>query len=94
MHRLRTVTYLDVSAVAGHHAMPAGLLLFPAITLKCLSIGTLNIINFPFVSNGKLMVFRCHNIQEHYYETVICLKIMNFPFGTNGKFIIFWCPNT
>ena len=26
MHRLRTVTYLDVSAVAGHHAMPAALL--------------------------------------------------------------------
>ena len=27
MHRLRTVTSLDVSAVAGHHAMPAALLL-------------------------------------------------------------------
>ena len=27
MHRLRTVTYLDVSAVAGHHAMSAALLL-------------------------------------------------------------------
>ena len=27
MHRLRTVTYLDVSAVAEHHAMPAALLL-------------------------------------------------------------------
>ena len=26
MHRLRTVTYLDVNAVAGHHAMPAALL--------------------------------------------------------------------
>ena len=26
MHRLRTVTSLDVSAVAGHHAMPAALL--------------------------------------------------------------------
>ena len=26
MHRLRTVTYLDVSAVEGHHAMPAALL--------------------------------------------------------------------
>ena len=25
-------------------------------TLKCLSIGTLKIINFPFVPNGKLMV--------------------------------------
>ena len=28
MHRLRTVYSLDVSAVAGHHAMPAALLLF------------------------------------------------------------------
>ena len=27
MHRLRTVTSLDVNAVAGHHAMPAALLL-------------------------------------------------------------------
>ena len=26
MQRLRTVTLLDVSAVAGHHAMPAALL--------------------------------------------------------------------
>ena len=31
-------------------------------TLKCLSIWTSKIINFPFVSNGKLMVFRCSNI--------------------------------
>ena len=28
MHRLRTVTLLDISAVAGHHAMPAALLFF------------------------------------------------------------------
>ena len=28
MHRLRTVTSLDVSAVAGHHAMPAALLFY------------------------------------------------------------------
>ena len=28
MHRLRTVFYLDVSAVAGHHAMPAALLFY------------------------------------------------------------------
>ena len=31
-------------------------------TLKCLSIGTPKTINFPFVPNGKLMVFRCPNI--------------------------------
>ena len=68
-------------------------------TLKCLSIGTLKAINFPFVSNEKLMFFRCPRIQAHCNEVVIYLnsgapKIMNFPFGTNGKFIIFRCPNT
>ena len=68
-------------------------------TLKCLNIGTPKTINFPFVSNGKLMVFMCPNIQAHHNEVVIYLnfgtpKIMNFPFGTNGKFIIFRCPNT
>ena len=69
------------------------------ITLKCLSIGTPYLINFPFVSNGKLMVFRCPNIQAHYNEAVLCLN-----FGTpennefsiwnkkNGKFIIFSVP--
>ena len=28
-------------------------------TLKCLKIGTPKTINFPFVPNGKLMIFRC-----------------------------------
>ena len=69
------------------------------ITQKCLNIGTPKTINFPFVLNGKLMVFRCPNIQAHYNEAIIYLnfgtpEIMNFPFGTNGKFIIFRCPNT
>ena len=32
------------------------------ITLKCLNIGTSKTINFPFVPNGKLMIFRCPNI--------------------------------
>ena len=68
-------------------------------TLKCLSIGTPKTINFPLVSNGKLIVFMCSNIQAHYNEAIVylnfgTLKIMNFPFGTNGKFIIFRCPNT
>ena len=54
-------------------------------TLKCLSIGTPNIINFPFVSNGKLMIFSCPNIQTDYNEAVLCLK-----FGTpeNNEFSI------
>ena len=46
-------------------------------TLKCLSIGTPKTINFPFVANGKLMVFRCSNIQVHYNKAVIYLN-----FGT------------
>ena len=37
MQRLRTVTLLDVSAVAGHHAMPAALLL--AIIIEAGSMG-------------------------------------------------------
>ena len=34
-------------------------------TQKCLSIRTPKTINFPFVSNGKLIVSRCPNIQAH-----------------------------
>ena len=53
-------------------------------TLKCLSIGTPKIINFPFVSNGKL-IFRCPNIQAQCNEAVLCLT-----FGTpeNNEFSI------
>ena len=68
-------------------------------TLKCLSIWTPKTINFPFVPNGKIMGFRCPNIQAHYNEAVVYLNFgtpqnNEFPFGTNGKFIIFRCPNT
>ena len=53
--------------------------------LKCLSIVTTKIINFPFVSNGKFMVIMCSNIQAHYNEAVLC-----FQFGTpeNNEFSI------
>ena len=34
--------------------------------LKCLSTGTPKTINFPFVPNGKFMVFRCPNIWAYY----------------------------
>ena len=54
-------------------------------TLKCLSIGTPKIINFPFVSNGKLMIFRCLNIQTDYNEAVLCL---NFGTPENNEFSI------
>ena len=30
-------------------------------TIMCLSIGTPKIINFPFVPNGKFVIFRCPN---------------------------------
>ena len=55
------------------------------LTLKCFSIGTPKIINFPFVSNGKLMIFRCHNIQTDYNEAVLCL---NFGTPENNEFSI------
>ena len=56
-----------------------------APTLKCLSIGTPKTINFPFVSNGKLMIFRCPNIPAHYNEAVIYL---NFGTPKNNEFSI------
>ena len=54
-------------------------------TLKCLSIGTPKIINFPFVSNGKFMIFTCPNIYAHYNEVVLCL---NFGTPENNEFSI------
>ena len=54
-------------------------------TLKCLSIGTPKIINFPFVSNGKLMFYRGPNIQAHCNEAVLCL---NFGTPENNEFSI------
>ena len=55
------------------------------VALKCLSIETPKIINFPFVSNGKLMVHRCPNIQAHYNEAVLCL---NFGTPESNEFLI------
>ena len=54
-------------------------------TLKCISIGTPKFINFPFVSNGKFMVFTCPNIHAHYNEAVLCL---NFVTPENNEFSI------
>ena len=53
--------------------------------LKRLSIGTPKIINFPFVSNGKFMVYTCPNIHAHYNEAVLCL---NFGTPENNEFSI------
>ena len=46
-------------------------------THKCLSIGIPKIIYFPFVPNGKLIIFRCPNIWPHYSLVIMCLN-----FGT------------
>ena len=63
-------------------------------TLKCLSIGTPKIINFTFVSNGKLMIFRCPNIQTDYNEAVLCLNFgtpENNQFSIWDKWKIYYC---
>ena len=61
-------------------------------TLKCLSIGTPKAINFPFVSNEKLMIFRCPSIQAHYNEAVIyyneAVIYLNFGTPKNNEFSI------
>ena len=63
---------------------PSGIIC-PQSILKCLSIGTPNLINFSFVSNGKLMIFSCPNTQAHYNEAVLCL---NFGTPENNEFSI------
>ena len=55
------------------------------ITLMWLSIGTPKAINFPFVSNEKIMFFRCPNIQARYNEAVIYL---NFGTPKNNEFSV------
>ena len=63
MQRLRTVTSLDVSAVAGHHAMPAALLLrFKSDVLQRLHYNSHHIIF------SKTFFF---NLQEANHETMI-----------------------
>ena len=56
-----------------------------SFTLKCLSIGTPKAVNYPFVSNEKLMFFRCPSIQAHCNEAVIYL---NFGTPKNNEFSI------
>ena len=61
------------------------------ITPKCLSIGNIKIIKFPFVLiDLKLIIFGCPKIWAHYSLIIMCSNIgkpktVNFPFGTNGK---------
>ena len=63
----------------------------------CLSIGTPKAINFPFVTNVKFIIFRCHKTWAHYSPIVMCSNIetpknINFPFGTNGKLMVLGVP--
>ena len=72
---------------------------FTLRTLKCLNIGTPKTINFPFVPNGKLMIFSVPVFEHiiirlHCAQTLGHLNIINFTFRTNGNFIPFRFPNT
>ena len=63
----------------------------------CLSIGTPKVMNFPFVPNEKLIIFRCSKILAYYSRLMVCLNIgasktLNFPFGTNGKLMVLGVP--
>ena len=52
--------------------------------------------NFPFVPNGKFIIFRCPKIWVHYSLIMMCLNIgtpnCHFPFGTNGKVVALGVP--
>ena len=59
----------------------------------CLSIGTPKINNFPFVPNGKLIIFRSPKIWVHYSFIILCSnsgtpKKHHFSFGTFGKVVM------
>ena len=63
----------------------------------CLSIGTPKIINFPFVPNGKFIIFRCSKIWANYSLIILCSNIgtpnnHHFPFGANGKVVVLGVP--
>ena len=57
----------------------------------------LKIINFPFGTNGKFIIFRCPIIWAHYSLIMMCLNIgtlnnHHFPFATNGKVVVIGVP--
>ena len=62
----------------------------------CLRIWTLKIINFPFVKNGKLIIFSVpkfrHITNYGVLKILEHLKFINFPFGTNGKLMVLGVP--
>ena len=42
--------------------------------IMCISIGTPNIINFPFAPNVKLIIFRCPKVWAYYSLIIMCSK--------------------
>ena len=68
-------------------------------TLICLRghLKIINLINFPFVPNGKFIILRCPKIRANYSLIIICSNIgtpnnHDFPFGTNGKVVVLGVP--
>ena len=51
-----------------------------------LSSGTPKIINFPFVPNGKLIIFRCPKIWAHY--SLVIITYLNPGTPKNNYFFI------
>ena len=54
-------------------------------------------INFPFVPNGKFIIFRGLKIWAHDKLIITCLNIgtpnnHRFPFGTNGNVVVLDAP--
>ena len=54
-------------------------------------------INYPFVPNGKFIIFRCPKIWSNYSLIIMCSNIRtpnnhHFPFGTNGKVVVLGVP--
>ena len=62
----------------------------PLYTIIYVCFGTPKTINFPFVPNGKLMVYRCPNTEALSIGTP---KTIKFSFVPDGKLMVFRCPN-
>ena len=60
-------------------------------------MGHLKIKNFPFVPNGKFIIFKCPKISVDYSLITMCLntgtpKNINFSFETNEKLMALGVP--
>ena len=69
-----------------------------SLILLCAQVlGHLEIINFPFVPNEKLIIFMCSKIWAHYSLIIMCLTIgtpknYHFLFGTNENVVVLVVP--